>query len=182
MSEAMKANRKPGVKPVALGFCFIVLLVSSVTTPVVRGQQEFTDPSNTYKLTLVGDWKAVTYNDAVGRQKTEFVYRDRSEGLLRISKESLTGGLPEMVRQEEENLRVYRSGFERSASEPFGGGTLSGIRLSFFSTEGPRKLSNTYYFLGDKGAAWVLRFSGKRGSLETIRNLTDQIARSFKPI
>jgi hypothetical protein len=178
----MKAIRKQSAKTSGLAFSFVILLVSLIVAPAAMGQQEFTDPSNTYKLMLVGDWKGVTYNDAVGRQKTEFVYRDRSEGLLRISKESLNGPLSEMVKQEEENLRVYRSGFASSATEPFGGGTLKGIRLSFFSTEGPRKVSNTYYYLEDKGAAWVLRFSGKRGSLETIRNLTDQIARSFKPL
>jgi hypothetical protein len=171
---------KTGIKLFGFLCCVTTTLAGALAAP--QGDREFTDPSNTYKLTLVGDWKAVTYNDAVGRQKTEFIYRDRSEGLLKITKENQTGSLSELVRQEEENLRVYRSGFERSSTEPFGGGKLSGIRLSFFSAEGPRKMSNTYYYLEDKGAAWVLRFSGKRGSLDTIRNLTDQIARSFKPI
>jgi hypothetical protein len=41
------------------------------------------------------------------------------------------------------------------------------------------KLTNAAY-LQDKNAVWVLRFTGKRGSLDTVRNLTDQIARSFR--
>jgi hypothetical protein len=161
-----------------------ITLVLSVFSASVAGQnsQEFTDPAGLYKLTLIGDWRAVSYNDAVGRQKTEFVYRDRADGLLKITREPLGGSLPDAVRQEEENLKIYRSGFEGAASEPFGGGVLSGIRLSFFSTEGNRKMANTFYYLQDKNAMWVLRFSGRRGSLDTIRNLTDQIARSFKPI
>jgi hypothetical protein len=163
------------------------LLLSSGVLLAVLGSalaaqtgQEFSDPAGQYKLTLLGDWRSVTYNDAVGRPKTEFVYRDRSEGLLKITRETLPGALSDFVRQEEENLKIYRPGFERSSSEPFGGGALNGIRLSFFSTEGNRKMANTSYYLQDKNAVWVLRFTGKRGALDAVRNLTDQIARSFR--
>ena len=160
----------------------IVLFAGFAVVVAAQNGQEFVDPAGQYKLTLVGDWRAVTYNDAVGRQKTEFVYRDRAEGLLKTTREALTGSLADAVRQEEENLKIYRSGFEGAAREAFGGGALSGIRLSFFSTEGNRKMANTYYYLQDKNSMWVLRFTGKRGSLDTIRNLTDQIARSYRPI
>lgn len=164
-----------------LWFRTIILLAGMASAVTAQNAQEFTDPAGQYKLTLMADWRPVSYNDAVGRQKTEFVYRDRSEGLLKIAREPLTGSLADMVRREEENLKIYRSGFEGSSSEPFGGGPLNGIRLSFFSTEGNRKMANTFYYLPDKNAVWVLRFTGKRGSLDAIRNLTDQIARSFRP-
>jgi hypothetical protein len=144
--------------------------------------QVYEDPAGKFKISMIGDWKPVTYSDAVGRQKTEFVYRDRSEGLLKISRESLSGTLADMVRQEEERLKIYRSGFERSASEAFGGGALNGLRLSFFSTDSGRQNANTYYFLQDKNAVYILRFTGKRGSLDTNRNITDQVARSFRPL
>ncbi len=147
-----------------------------------QSSQEFVDKEGTFKLTLAGDWKAVSYSDAVGRQKTEFVYRDRSEGLLKVSRENLSGSLGDLIRQEEENLRVYRSGFEGANRETFGGGKLSGVRLSFYSVDSGRRTANTHYYLQDKNAVWVLRFSGKRGALDTIRNLTDQIARSFQPL
>lgn len=161
-------------------FMAIVLLAGFASAVRAQNGQEFTDPTGQYKLTLIGDWRAVLYNDAVGRQKTEFVYRDRAEGLLKITRETLSGSLADAVRQEEENLKIYRSGFEGAARETFGGGALSGIRLSFFSTEGRRKMANTSYYLQDKNAMWVLRFTGRRGSLDTVRNLTDQIARSFR--
>jgi len=158
----------------------VVLLAGLVSSITAQNGQEFSDPAGQYKLTLIGDWRAVSYNDAVGRPKNEFVYRDRSEGLLKITRETLPGALTDFVRQEEENLKIYRSGFEGSSSEPFGGGSLNGIRLSFFSTAGNRKMANTFYFLQDKNAVWVLRFTGKRGALDTVRNLTDQMARSFR--
>jgi hypothetical protein len=159
-----------------------LLLCAMFAGAFAQSEKEYKDQSGKYKLALQGDWKAVSYNDAVGREKTEFVYRDRSEGLLKISRETLNGALADMVRQEEENLRIYRAGFERAASESFGGGSLSGMRLSFFSTDSGRQTASTFYFLQDKNAVYVLRFTGKRGSLDTIRNITDQIARSFQPI
>jgi hypothetical protein len=182
--QASVINKAVGgfMKHTGLLFTTVVLLTGIASAVAAQNGQEFTDPAGQYKLTLIGDWRAVSYNDAVGRQKTEFVYRDRSEGLLKITRETLPGALTDLVRQEEENLKIYRSGFEGSASEPFGGGSLSGIRLSFFSTEGNRKMANTFYYLQDKNAVWVLRFTGKRGSLDTVRNLTDQIARSFRAL
>jgi hypothetical protein len=165
------------------GLMFLTALMMSVC-PVgaaAQGGQDFVDPDGKFKLRLAGDWRAISYNDAVGRQKTEFVYRDRSEGLLKIARLSLAGGpLSEMVRQEEENLRVYRSGFERAASETFGGGGFNGIRLSFFSNEGGRPTASTFYYLQDGNNVWVLRFTGRRGSLDLNRNVSDQIARSFR--
>ena len=165
------------------GFLRVTAVLFAAIAPTLATQsgQEFADPSGQFKLTLIGDWRPVSYNDAVGRAKTEFVYRDRSEGLLKISRETLPGALSDFVRQEEENLKIYRSGFEGSVKEPFGGGALSGVRLSFFTTDGNRKMANTFYYLQDKNAVWVLRCSGKRGSLDAIRNLTDQLARSFRP-
>ena len=144
--------------------------------------QDYEDPSGKFKLVLQGDWKAISYNDAVGRPKTEFVYRDRSEGLLKIARENLSGTIADMVRTEEENLKMYRAGFERAASEVFGGGGLNGMRLSFFSNDGGRQTANTFYFLQDKNAVYILRFTGKRGLLDVNRNITDQIARSFQPV
>lgn len=161
---------------------FLATAIMTLGSLATAQSQEFVDKEGKFKLTLTGDWKAVSYNDAVGRQKTEFVYRDRSEGLLKISREGLNGSLADMIRQEEESLKIYRSGFEGSSREPFGGGNLNGVRLSFYSVDSGRRTANTYYYLQDKSAVWVLKFTGKRGSLDTIRNITDQIGRSFQSL
>ncbi|HSE96798.1 MAG TPA: hypothetical protein VLD57_00920 [Blastocatellia bacterium] len=166
-----------------LMFLTVVFVMLTSLTAGAQTGEEYNDPDGKFKLTLFSEWRPISYNDAVGRQKTEFIYRDRSEGLLKISRESLPGGsLSELVRSEEENLKIYRSGFDRAASEPFGGGSLSGMRLSFYSTDGGRQTANTYYYLKDGNSVWVLRFSGKRGSLDINRNVSDQIARSFQSL
>lgn len=145
-------------------------------------QQEFRDPESKFRIELIGDWRPVSYSDAVGRQKIEFVYRDRSEGLLKISRDSLGGRtLAELVRDEEESLKIYRSGLEIAGKEPFSG-ALRGIRFSFYYLEGGRRMAATHYYLQDGDSVWVLRFVGKRGVLDVIRNITDQMARSFRPL
>jgi hypothetical protein len=166
------------------GLMFMAAFIISAFSAIAYAQdgQAYVDKAGGYKLSLYGDWRAVNYNDAVGRAKTEFVFRDRSEGLLKISSQPLQGELANMVQAEEENQRIYRAGFERAASETFGGGTLSGMRLSFYTTEGPRQLAHTIYFLQDKNTIYVLRFAGKRGVLDRNRNISDQVARSFQPL
>jgi hypothetical protein len=182
-SESLCDSLRLCVKPVSRSLVFLVAgLMAFSAFAASQSSLEFVDKEGKFKFALTGDWKAVSYNDAVGRQKTEFVYRDRSEGLLKITRESLSGSLSDMIRQEEESLKIYRSGFEGASREPFGGGHLSGVRLSFYSVDTGRRTANTYYYLQDKNAVWVLKFTGKRGSLDTIRNLTDQIARSFQPL
>ncbi|HLG17116.1 MAG TPA: hypothetical protein VJH03_21850 [Blastocatellia bacterium] len=165
-----------------LSFTGVLVLSSSLGFAAVPGQ-EFTDPGGKYKIALVGDWRAVSYSDAIGRQKTEFVYKDRSEGLLKITKESLAGAsLDAFVRQEEESLKIYRPGYERGSIEAFGGGPLRGLRFAFYSTDGGRKFASTHYYLQDGDSVWALRFNGKRGTVDLIRNITDQMARSLRPL
>ncbi len=163
----------------------VALLFISIPagTALAQSGEEYTDPGGRFKITLQGDWKAITYSDAVGRQKTEFVYRDRRVGLLKISSMSLSGGtLSDMVRQDDENQRTYRAGYVPGSNEDFGGGGLSGVRLAFYTTESYKQVANTTYYLKDGNRVWVLKFTGPKGTLDTMRNLTDQMARSFRPL
>ena len=155
----------------------IVIFSNSAATALADKEYD----GGKFKILLIGDWRPVSYSDAVGRQKTEFVYRDRSEGLLKITKETLgSRSVADTAREEEETLKVYKAGLEITGNEPFGGGSLKGIRLSFFYVEGARKFAATYYYLQDGDSVWVLRFAGRRGALDQIRNITDQMARSFR--
>jgi hypothetical protein len=165
-------------------FLLTALIIFAVAnTCLAQTSQEFNDPSGKYKITLIGDWKSVSYSDAVGRAKLEFVYGDRSEGLLKITKEKLNGiNLAGKVREEEENLKMYRTGFERSSTEHFDAGSIDGMRFAFYSVDGGRKSASAFYFLQDGDYVWVLRFTGRRGVLDTIRNVTDRMVRSFTPL
>jgi len=166
------------------GLLFMTALLLNTACVIVAAQNghEYVDQDGKFKLTLVSDWRAVTYSDAVGRQKTEFINRDRSEGLLKVTREKLSGTVDEAAQRDVENFRIYHTGFENASTEAFGGGALNGVRISFFYTEGGRKLASTNYFLQDGNSVWILRFTGRRGSLDLLRNQTDQIARSFRSL
>lgn len=68
-----------------------------------------------------------------------------------------------------------------SGREPFEGEAVNGIRIAFYYIEGSRQAIGKYYFLEDANAVWILRFTGRAGSLDKRPGITDRIARSFRP-
>ena len=146
---------------------------------MAQAEREFIDQANGFKITLVGNWRGVPYTDAVGRQKTEFVYENRARGLLRITRENLGGSsLQHIVRREIDDFTLcYSCVF--SGQEAFAGDSLSGTRVALYYVEGDRRIVGTFYFLQDKEAVWILRFNGRAGSTGMSREITDSMARSF---
>ena len=158
-----------------------VACVCLVAAPAQTGRQ-FVDEGGKYKITLAAGWEPVTYTDAVGRRKTEFVYGVRSEGMLRVSRERLDRRpLADIIWKEMRDLRLCQPKVDVAGDEAFEGGMLAGRRVSFCYVEGGRWVAATYYFLEDLDAVWILRFTGRMGSLDTNRGETDLMARSFCP-
>jgi hypothetical protein len=167
------------------GVLCLAILIISTAYGTVRAQsgQLYEDVVDRFSIRMIGDWRAISYSDAAGRQKTDFVYRDRSEGLLRISKESLgTKTAADFAHDIEDEMRVSHRGFEPGSTEEFGGGALHGVRLSYFYINSSHPTAETDYFLQDGDHLWELRFTGHRGELEQNRNVTDEMARSFHPL
>ncbi|HET9528739.1 MAG TPA: hypothetical protein VFQ92_00190 [Blastocatellia bacterium] len=160
----------------------LALITIYFVAPAKQAAQEYVDEAGRYKIALIGDWRPATYTDAVGRTKTEFVYGERSEALLRINRESLNRrSLDDIIRKEMEGLRLCQPGVTVTADEKFDGGLLPGRRLAFCYFEGNRWVAATFYFLRDRDTVWILRFTGRMGLLDANRDMTDQIARSFCP-
>jgi hypothetical protein len=178
MNCGAKSQRQSDIKVKVLFFLISFILA---TCPFARAQaeREFIDKANGFKITLVGNWRAEPYTDAVGRRKTEFVCENRDLGLLRITRENLTGGsLQDLVRRQINDFALCNSCVS-IAQETFAGTSLSGIRVALYYVEGDRRIVGTFYFLQDKGAVWILRFSGRAGSPGIAHGLTDRMARSF---
>lgn len=156
----------------------ILLSISLCATAAAQSDREFTDKADNFKITLVGDWQPTSYTDAVGRLKTEFVFRNRTEGLLKISKESLPARwLANKVNGDLENLKLrYACVF--TGHEAFRG-LLDGIRVALYYFEDSRPTIGTYYYLQDGDSVWILRFTGRAGSPGMAREMTDEMARSF---
>jgi hypothetical protein len=64
--------------------------------------------------------------------------------------------------------------------DPFNG-RLDGVTLSYeFTQAGKAMVGRSYYLQADERTVYVLRFTGLRQKLVSIRNQTDSIARSLK--
>ena len=154
----------------------MILASQAVTAQIGR---DFTDGVDHFKITLVGDWQPVTYIDAVGRRKTEFVYQDRNEGLLRVTVESLRGlPLGDRVRAELNELHLRYSCVD-PGTEAFEGGSLTGTKIWLSYVERGRWYAGTFYYLKDTDRVWILKFTGRAGSKAMMPDVTDSVARSF---
>jgi hypothetical protein len=166
---------------------FSLMLLALISVYVVgaanQSDREFVDQAGKYRITLVGDWRPVTYTDAMGRTKTEFVCRERSEGLLRVNKESLNRRSPaDIARKAMEELKLCQPAVMVGGDEEFVGGALPGRRVAFCYIEGNSWVAATYYFLEDRDAVWILRFTGRMGVLNASHDIMDRMARSFYPM
>jgi hypothetical protein len=178
-------SRSPGRRSdmkVRVVFLLILLLVIASPITTAQSEREFIDKANGFKITLVGRWRADSYTDAIGRQKTEFIFEKRDQGLLRITRENLGGSsLKDLVRREIDNFTLCNS-CVFTGQEEFCGGALSGIRVSHYFVEGDRRMVGTFYFFQDRESVWILHFNGRAESTGMARETTDAMVRSFSSV
>jgi len=126
-------------------------------------------------------WKLVDEPDEV-HQHAEFVYNDREDGYLRIRKEVLEDGvtLKDFALRDQDQRNRFLPGFVDGKQETFNG-RLDGFTASYeFTQAGKAMAGRTYYLQSDPHTVYVLRFTGLRQKLLSLRNQTDAIARSLK--
>jgi hypothetical protein len=74
----------------------------------------------------------------------------------------------------------FKPGFVAGKEENFSG-ALKGKVSNYEFTQSGKNMSGRFYYLkADDTTVYVLRFTGLRDQLRTIRNQTDSIARTFK--
>lgn len=178
MNLKVKSPRSSDIKVRGV-LALICILVATCSFTMAQADREFLDKADGFKITLVGNWRADPYTDAVGRQKTEFIYENRDQGLLRITRENLrNSALQDIVRREMDEFALCNSCVS-AGQEAFAGGSLSGIRVALYYVDGDRRIAGTFYFLQEQEAVWILRFNGRPGSPGMAREITDSMARSF---
>ena len=145
-------------------------------------EQSYTSPKVDYTVEFPSSgWRLIDEPDDV-HQHTEFLYGDRNDGYLRIRKEALEQGLTvkEFAHRDQDQKTRFLPGYVDGKEEPFTG-RLSGITLSYeFTERGKPMAGRTYYLQGDSTTVYVLRFTGLRNKLLSIRNQTDFISRSLR--
>lgn len=126
-------------------------------------------------------WKQ-TVKPTAGSASVEYVYGDRRDGHLEIRKITIAAGelLSDVILREQEQKLQFLPGYVAGKEENFSG-ALKGKVFNFEYVRSGRNISGRFYFLkSDETTVYVVRFTGERDKLKSIRNQTDSIARTFK--
>ncbi len=126
-------------------------------------------------------WKITAKPTAVS-PNVEYVYGDRLDGHLEIRKLSLEDQelISDLIVREQEQKLQFIPGFVSGKEETFSG-NLKGKVFNYEYVKSGKNMSGRFYYLrGEDKTVYVLRFTGYREKLRSIRNQIDSIARTFK--
>ncbi len=170
------------IKVLTAFFSLFVLMTPAVLTHAALQEYSYTSPKADFTIDLPsGSWRKTGEPDDV-HQHTEFIYGDRNDGYLRIRKEVMAEGtsIKDFALRDQDERTRFLPGFVNGKDDPFNG-RLDGRTLSYeFTQAGKPMAGRSYYLQSDPRTVYVLRFTGLRQKLLSIRNQTDFIARSLK--
>jgi hypothetical protein len=143
-------------------------------------QSTFSDPNVDYTFMLPeAGWKMIAKPSSTS-PNVEYVYNDRREAYLTVRKLSVekSAYLTDVIRDEEQKVQ-FLPGYVSGKEENFTG-NLKGNVFNFEYVSSGRNSSGRFYFLrANDTTVYLLRFTGDRDRLKSIRNQTDSIARTF---
>ena len=122
----------------------------------------------------------MTVKPSATSPNVEYVYGDRFDGHLEVRRLAVAKDaiLTDVIQDEEQKLQ-FRPGYVAGKEENFAG-RLRGAIFNFEYVAAGRPMSGRFYFLrANDTTVYLLRFSGQKDSLRSIRNQTDSIARTF---
>ena len=160
----------------------LVLFVCSLLCVATALAQEgkFSDPSVDYSFDVPDDRWKMTVPPSSTKPNVEYVFIDRNDGHLEVrrltvAKDAILG---DVIREEEHKLQ-FLPGFVAGRDENFSG-YLRGSIFNFEFVRSGRPMSGRFYFLrANETTIYILRFTGYRDKLKSIRNQTDSISRTF---
>lgn len=141
----------------------------------------FSDPSVDYTFDVPDDRWKMTVKPSSTKPNVEYVYVDRNDGHLEVRKLTVAKDaiLADVIRDEEQKLQ-FLPGYVAGRDENFAG-RLRGSIFNFEFVRAGRPMSGRFYFLkANENTIYVLRFTGFRDKLRSIRNQTDSIGRTFE--
>ncbi len=166
--------------PRKISFVFLMFAVLISVTSAIAQESVFSDPNVDYRFTLPNDtWKMTTKPSELS-PNVEYVYGLRRDGFLEVrrmvvSKDTL---LTDLIRNEEPKLQ-FLPGYVAGSEENFRG-KFSGSIFNYEYAHSGHAFGGRMYFLrANDTTVYVLKFTGNKESLRSIRNQTDSIARTF---
>lgn len=156
--------------------CFVLLFALAAFAQT----ESFSDANVDYTFDLPeAAWKQ-TVKPSTTSPNVEYVYGDRANGRLEVRRVAIKAGdaLADTIRTEEQRLQ-FQPGYVAGKEEEFKG-SLNGKVFNYEYVNSGRNMSGRFYFLkADDKTVYVLRFTGQRDKLRSVRNQTDSIARTF---
>jgi hypothetical protein len=162
----------------------VAIFALAFAVPALRAQeaQTYTTSDLEYALDLPNaTWRALPRADSA-HEHIDFVYGDRSDGLLRVRKEVVEEGTSpaDLARRDQDNKLRFQHGYVEGKQDNFSG-HLKGVAASYEFTGGGKPLVGVIYYLqSDPRTIYVLHFTGSKDTLLRLRSQTDAIARSFR--
>ncbi len=168
----MKLNKLAFLFAVAAG------LMSAISTSAQT--ETFSDASVEYTFDLPESVWKMTSKPSASSPNVEYVYGERQSGHLEVRKIALKRDamFSDLISDEEQKLQ-FLNGYVAGKQEDFKG-SFGGKVFNYEFVRAGRNMSGRFYFLKtDDKTVYVLRFTGHRDKLRSIRNQTDSIARTF---
>lgn len=140
----------------------------------------FSDARVDYTFALPeAKWK-MTVKPSATSPNVEYVFGDRLDCHLEVRKLTVPKDaiLTDIIQEEEQKLQ-FRPGFVSGKEENFSG-KLRGAVFNFEYVSAGRNMTGRFYFLkANDTTVYLLRFTGQKDTVRSIRNQTDSIARTF---
>lgn len=166
------------MKSTKILFSVIICLLFAVSA--FAQTETFSDTNVDYTFELPeATWK-LTAKPSTTSPNVEYVYGDRSNGRLEVRRIAIKADdlLSDIIETEEQRLQ-FQTGYVAGKEENFSG-SLDGKIFNYEYVNSGRVMSGRFYFLkADDKTVYVLRFTGMRDKLRSVRNQTDSIARTF---
>ncbi|MEJ7624048.1 MAG: hypothetical protein WKF34_08630 [Pyrinomonadaceae bacterium] len=159
---------------------FVAISMLAVSAVAFGQDTMFSDSNVAYSFGLPDTKWKMTNKPSATSPNVEYVYTDRLDGHLEVRKLSVARNamLADAVQTEQEKLQ-FKMGFVAGKEENFQG-RFRGSVYNFEYVNAGRPMSGRYYYLRpNETTIYVLRFSGSKDSLRSIRSQTDSIARTF---
>lgn len=155
-----------------------LVLIFSIST---FAQSEFNDANTEYTFSLPDNGWKMTVKPSTMSPNVEYVYNYKKDGHLEIRKMTVKQDAlySDIIRKEESGLQ-FVPGYVAGKEENFRGNYPGRVFNYGYASSG-KPYSGRFYFLKTSPTTvYVLRFRGLKDSLQSIRNQTDSIARTFK--
>jgi len=167
------------MKKTLLSLAMIIAAAVVLSSTAAAQTETFSDPNVDYTFALPDAKWRKTVTPSSTNPNVEYVYGDRVFGRFEVRKISAPQSemLADVVRDEDQKLQ-FLMGYAPGKQENFSG-KLRGVIYNFEFVKGGRPMVGRFYFLRDGDVVYVLRFEGRKDSLNSIQNQTDSIARTF---